>query len=141
MWSLTPHKGGYNDVAGATDEKVMTRREVILFAVVAMGAKNNPKNKKVMPKWLRLILIEFCAGLLVGVRAFEEYLFYDPFILFFKDEYHSGVLPESHLFKLIAFTSLRYFINTLLSLSVLFLVFKKMDNPLEINSHIYPSTL
>lgn len=37
MWSLTPHKGGYNDVAGATDEKVMTRREVILFAVVAMG--------------------------------------------------------------------------------------------------------
>ncbi|HLU51099.1 MAG TPA: exosortase F system-associated protein [Flavobacteriaceae bacterium] len=80
-----------------------------------------------MSKWFRLFIILLCVALLVAVRAFEIDLFYDPFIIYFKGDYHSGILPECHYFKLLASTTLRYLINTLLSLVILFMIFKNVE--------------
>lgn len=60
--------------------------------------------------------------LLVSVRVFQEQLFYDPLLAFFKTE--SEVLPEYNSFKLFLGLLFRYTLNTLLSLGITYLLFK-----------------
>jgi exosortase F-associated protein len=56
------------------------------------------------------------------IRLFEGKLFYDPFIAFFKHE--GKVLPQYDMPALFISLSGRYFLNSLVSLGVLWLVFK-----------------
>lgn len=60
--------------------------------------------------------------LLVAVRLFQENLFYDPLLPFFKTE--NKVLPEYNSFKLFAGLAFRYFLNSIFSLAIIYLVFK-----------------
>ena len=62
--------------------------------------------------------------LLVLVRAFEDELFYDPYLLFFKNDYLYIDSPRREVAKLVLFTSLRYIVNTILSLGILYCFFK-----------------
>ncbi|CDF78136.1 conserved hypothetical membrane protein [Formosa agariphila KMM 3901] len=64
---------------------------------------------------------------LVLIRAFEADLFYDPFLEFFKNDYLFLDAPIFNICKLIAFTSLRYFLNTVLSLGIIYFAFKNTD--------------
>ena len=61
---------------------------------------------------------------LVLVRAFEEVLFYDPYLLFFKNDYLYIDSPRREVAKLVLFTSLRYLINALLSLGIIYCFFR-----------------
>ncbi len=61
---------------------------------------------------------------LVVIRAFEDVLFYDPYLNFFENDYLYIDSPRREVAKLVLYTSLRYFLNTLLSLSILYLIFK-----------------
>ncbi|MHA7941971.1 exosortase F system-associated membrane protein [Formosa sp. 3Alg 14/1] len=61
---------------------------------------------------------------LVLIRAFEARLFYDPFLEFFKNDYLYSDAPVFETFKLIAFTTLRYALNAVLSLGIIYVVFK-----------------
>ncbi|WP_434036913.1 exosortase F system-associated membrane protein [Formosa sp. 4Alg 33] len=61
---------------------------------------------------------------LVLIRAFEARLFYDPFLEFFKNDYLYSDAPVFETIKLIAFTTLRYVLNTVLSLGIIYVVFK-----------------
>ncbi|PNW29896.1 exosortase F system-associated membrane protein [Formosa algae] len=63
---------------------------------------------------------------LVLIRAFETDLFYDPFLEFFKNDYLFLDTPVFDTLKLIAFTSLRYLINTILSLGIIYFTFKNV---------------
>ena len=63
-------------------------------------------------------------GLLVLIRFFENELFYDPYLCFFKNDYLYADSPSVEVFKLTAFTVLRYVLNTLISLAILFVFFK-----------------
>ena len=60
--------------------------------------------------------------LLVAVRIFEDRLFYDPFLLFFKHE--GKVLPGYNGFKLFLALAFRYLLNSGFSLGIIWLVFK-----------------
>ena len=62
--------------------------------------------------------------LLILVRAFEDILFYDPYLLFFENDYQYIDSPRREVAKLVFFTSLRYLINTLLSLGIIYCVFQ-----------------
>lgn len=62
---------------------------------------------------------------LVSVRAFEEQLFYDPFIKFFKGNFTSKPLPEVSQVKLLFSYFTRFAINSFLSLLIIFVLFKK----------------
>jgi len=68
----------------------------------------------------------FLLGLIL-VRVFEDILFYDPYLTFFKNDYLYIDSPRREVAKLVAFSTLRYAFNTLLSLGILFLIFKKRD--------------
>lgn len=66
--------------------------------------------------------------LLLGlIRNFESQLFYDPFLEFFKGDYQNQELPEYNAWKLYGHYLLRYFLNTLLSVAMLFVIFKKWE--------------
>ena len=70
-----------------------------------------------------VVLILLFLGL-VSIRAFEDILFYDPYLTFFKNDYLYIDSPRREVAKLLLFTSLRYILNTLLSLGILYVIFK-----------------
>jgi len=78
--------------------------------------------KKIKLKPVDVIGILVLLVLLVCVRVFQEQLFYDPLLVFFKTE--SETLPEYNSFKLFLGLLFRYTLNTLLSLGIIYLVFK-----------------
>lgn len=70
-----------------------------------------------------LLLVLFL--LLVLIRVFEDELFYDPYLQFFKNDYLYIDNPRREVFKLTAFTTLRYVLNTIISLSIIYVVFNE----------------
>jgi len=77
-----------------------------------------------MTRATQYILLILLIGLLVLIRVFENQLFYDPYLMFFKNDYLYIDNPRQEVFKLTAFTSLRYLLNTIVSLAILFVIFK-----------------
>ncbi len=77
-----------------------------------------------MRKGLKIVLLLALFGLLVLIRVFENSLFYDPFLMFFKNDYLYIDSPRREVFKLTAFTSLRFLMNTLISLGILYVLFR-----------------
>ena len=63
-------------------------------------------------------------GLLVLIRFFEDSLFYDPYLQFFKNDYLYIDSPRRETLKLVLFTSLRFVLNTVISLGILYVIFK-----------------
>jgi len=80
-----------------------------------------------MSKALTYLTIGVLATLLVLIRVFEQQLFYDPFLAFFQNDYLYIDSPRREVFKLTAFTSLRFLLNTVLSLGILFAIFKDVS--------------
>jgi len=72
----------------------------------------------------KYILVLFLFGLLVLIRVFENELFYDPYLIFFQNDYLYIDNPRREVFKLTVFTSIRYFLNSAISLAILYVVFK-----------------
>ena len=63
-------------------------------------------------------------GLLVLIRFYENELFYDPYLTFFQNDYLYIDSPRREVLKVTAFTTLRYILNTLVSLIILYVFFK-----------------
>ncbi|MCH7517348.1 MAG: exosortase F system-associated protein [Bacteroidetes bacterium] len=51
-------------------------------------------------------------------------LFYDPYLQFFKNDYLYIDNPRREVFKLSAYTSLRYVLNSIISLSIIYVFYK-----------------
>ncbi|MCF7567583.1 exosortase F system-associated protein [Sabulilitoribacter arenilitoris] len=77
-----------------------------------------------MSKFTKYALLFVLFGLLIVIRWFENELFYDPYLGFFKSDYLYADSPSVEIFKVTAFTILRYALNTLISLTILFVIFK-----------------
>jgi len=77
---------------------------------------------------LKLLLLVILVLLLAAIRAFESFLFYDPFLPYFKNDYLNLAFPKFDGFLLFAGMSLRYFLNALISLAIIYVLFK--DNKL-----------
>jgi len=78
-----------------------------------------------MGKFSKIIGVIVCVVLLILIRWFEDTLFYDPLISFFKSDHTSQSLPEFDGLLLIGNIALRYIMNTLLSLAVLWIIFSE----------------
>ena len=63
----------------------------------------------------------FCLAL---VRFFEEALFYDPFLIYFKGDFNQMPLPNFDAFRLILNLLFRYGLNMLISLGLIYVLFK-----------------
>ena len=76
-----------------------------------------------MPKLTRYILVFILILVLMAIRGFEDVLFYDPYLTFFENDYLYIDNPRREVAKLVLFTSLRYLLNTLVSLGILYLIY------------------
>jgi len=77
-----------------------------------------------MTKTLKIIILVLLASLLVLVRMFENELFYDPLLFFFKSDYSNNPLPEINSFKLLGNITFRFLLNTIISLGILWVIFR-----------------
>ncbi len=77
-----------------------------------------------MINWGKYILIFVLILLLALIRYFQDSLFYDPYLQFFENDYLYIDSPRRETLKLILFTTLRYVLNTAISLAVLYVAFK-----------------
>ncbi|QQX77027.1 MULTISPECIES: exosortase F system-associated membrane protein [Aequorivita] len=80
-----------------------------------------------MKRTLKIFGFIILAGLLVLIRTFENSLFYDPLLLFFEMDYKSMPLPKMDTFALQTGIALRFLLNTIISLAILWLVFKDRE--------------
>ena len=83
-------------------------------------------NKIFEHKWkiLIAIVIVTCFGI---IRAFENQLFYDPFLVYFESDFKSLPLPEVDLLRLFGGLLFRYFLNTVLSLVLIYSLFEDVE--------------
>ncbi len=77
-----------------------------------------------MKKVLKILAILILVGLLVCIRAFEDTLFHDSLLEFFKMDYKTLPLPEMDTFALQTNIAFRFLFNTLISLAILWVVFR-----------------
>jgi len=77
-----------------------------------------------MKKWVKILLIGFLFTLLVGVRFFETY-FYDPLLNYFEQNYLHTSLPEMQKARLLFNILIRFSLNMLLSISIIWVAFQK----------------
>lgn len=78
-----------------------------------------------MKKPVRIALIIILLLLLFMVRAYEVDLFYDPLIVYFQNDYLYKTMPEINTWHLVVDMLFRYTINSLLTIGIIYLIFKK----------------
>jgi exosortase F-associated protein len=74
-------------------------------------------------KFLKITLIIGLFTLLIAIRYFESY-FYDPLQSFFKQAYLHQKLPQINTVKLFGNIFMRYTLNSLISIFLIWVVFK-----------------
>ena len=79
---------------------------------------------KSMRSPMTFLLLMMLFGLLVLIRVFENELFYDPYLLFFQNDYLYMDSPNREIAKLTLYTSIRYVLNSGISLTIIYLFFK-----------------
>lgn len=75
----------------------------------------------------RFILVLLFVVSFVLVRVYEDNLFYDPFLDYFKSDYNASPLPVYNSFHLFTGLLFRYGVNTALSLGLVFILFKDVE--------------
>ena len=78
-----------------------------------------------MKKLVTYFILLGLFSMLVGVRAYEEALFYDPFIHYFQNDYLYAKMPTYDLGKLLLHLFYRFGMNTCISLTIIYFFFKK----------------
>jgi len=77
-----------------------------------------------MGKYTRFIWLMVLGLLLVLIRFFEDSLFYDPYLQFFQNDYLYIDSPRRETLRLVLFTTLRFVLNSAISLGILYVIFK-----------------
>ncbi|MEY2922050.1 MAG: hypothetical protein RL108_672 [Bacteroidota bacterium] len=62
-------------------------------------------------------------ALLVAIRAFENTLFYDPLLAYFKRNYMQTPLPKLNVIRLFFSLGFRFYLNSIISIGILKLIF------------------
>ena len=77
-----------------------------------------------MKKRYKILLIGLLVILLAAIRFFEDALFYDPLIEFFRSDYLLGIIPPMNMAELMIFLTIRYTLNTIISLGIIYIAFR-----------------
>ena len=76
-----------------------------------------------MKKPVRIALIMVLFLMLILIRAFVQPYFYDPLLSYFKHDYLNAAIPELDFGLYFLNIFYRYFLNTIISLTIIYLVF------------------
>ncbi|OCB74486.1 exosortase F system-associated membrane protein [Flavobacterium crassostreae] len=82
--------------------------------------------KKQSECYLAIVLVLLLVLLLIGVRVYEDELFYDPFLNYFKTDFKTAPLPPYNALQLFLGLVFRYALNMLFSMGLLYVVFKEI---------------
>lgn len=77
-----------------------------------------------MDKKYRIILIILLFFVLVMIRAYAPKMFYDPFIVYFRNDYLYDPIPVFSGSKLLINLFFRYSLNSLISLLIIYVAFQ-----------------
>lgn len=77
-----------------------------------------------MSKTLKYTVLSILFLILILIRFYENELFYDPYLVFFHNDYLYLDSPRREVLKVTLFTALRYLLNSTVSLGILYLFFK-----------------
>lgn len=80
-----------------------------------------------MNKYIKIILALILFSLFFVVRAFESQLFYDPLLEYFKNDYLYKPIYDMDLPCLTLNLLFRYTLNSLISLGLIWVLFKRSD--------------
>ena len=80
-----------------------------------------------MSKTSKIIIIVFLFFLLVLARLFAFNFLYDPFIAYFKHDYLNQPIPEFNSYKLFLHLFIRYAINGIISLLIIWFAFESKN--------------
>ena len=83
--------------------------------------------KKLLQNKMKIFWIILLIALFAVIRMFENQLFYDPFLDFFKSEFQLMPLPTFDGFRLFLSLFLRYLLNSIVSLVVIYVAFKEVE--------------
>jgi exosortase F-associated protein len=75
---------------------------------------------------IKIALVVILVLFLALIRAFEESLFYDPFAVYFQNDYLTLPFPKYHLIHLFWSLFFRYFLNTTISLAIIYILFQDL---------------
>ncbi|MGB5417593.1 exosortase F system-associated membrane protein [Algibacter sp.] len=89
-----------------------------------------------MNKVVTYILLFVLFLMLILIRFYEDVLFYDPYLNFFQNDYLYIDSPRREIAKLVGFTTLRFVLNTIISLAILYVIFKD-KSILKFSSIVY----
>jgi len=89
-----------------------------------------------MKKRYKIIMISLLVILLAMVRYFENELFYDPLVKFYEADYLHNIIPKFETGRLFFNVLLRYVLNSVLSLGLLYVTFFD-KNILEFSVYLY----
>lgn len=76
---------------------------------------------------LKILILLVLIFLFALIRIFEKSLFYDPFIEYFKSDYTNLSLPLFDNYQLFIGLFLRYFFNTCVSITIIYVLFKDIS--------------
>ncbi|WP_031426019.1 exosortase F system-associated membrane protein [Flavimarina sp. Hel_I_48] len=80
-----------------------------------------------MGKWSKIGIVFLLFIALCLVRFFEERLFYDPLLVYFKGGYlEENQLPSLQLWEVFISISFRFWLNTIISLLILYVAFAEV---------------
>lgn len=82
---------------------------------------------KKKPKIVDFLLVALCVLTLAFIRFFEETLFYDPFLKYFKNDYLNLSFPSFNGIGLFFSLLFRYVLNASLSIAVIYFLFKDIS--------------
>jgi exosortase F-associated protein len=80
-----------------------------------------------LQKGYRILIILFLFMLLILVRGFANELFYDPFIVYFIDDFLHKPIPGFSGSKLLFDLFYRYTLNTFISLLIIYVAFQNRN--------------
>jgi len=82
--------------------------------------------QKILSNKIKIVLVVLLVFALALIRAFEDILFYDPFSVYFKNDYLNLAFPTFNGLRLFWAMSFRYFLNSALSLTIIYILFKDL---------------
>ncbi|QYA25301.1 exosortase F system-associated protein [Gramella sp. MT6] len=92
--------------------------------------------EKTVKRRYRIVEIGLLVLLLAAIRFFEQELFYDPLIQFFKSDYLLDIIPPMDMAKLMFNLTLRFWLNTIISLAIIYISFRDL-NILKFSAVLY----
>ena len=80
--------------------------------------------QKIVQNKISVLYIILIVMAFISIRVFENVLFYDPLLHYYKQQFQTLNIPEIDNLKMVLAYTLRYFFNSFLSIALLWVLFK-----------------